>query len=87
MIVREPNGEPKLLVVLAMAGLCEASRGTGSAFASELIPGGVPGREFRPSLSHPARTPSPPRPAPRVGRPEPRIAWGDGPICSGRSRP
>jgi hypothetical protein len=53
MIVREPNGEPKLLMILAMAGLGEASRGTGSAFASELIPGGMSGREFRPSLSHP----------------------------------
>jgi hypothetical protein len=28
-------------------------RSTGSAFASELIPGILPGREFRPSLSHP----------------------------------
>jgi hypothetical protein len=28
MIVREPNGEPKLMVILFMAGLCEASRGT-----------------------------------------------------------
>jgi len=53
MIVREPNGEPKLLMILAMAGLCEASRGTGSACASELIPGGMSGREFRPSMSHP----------------------------------
>jgi hypothetical protein len=40
MIVREPNGEPRLLMILVLARLGEASRSTGSAFASELIPGG-----------------------------------------------
>jgi hypothetical protein len=34
MIVREPNGEPKLLMILAMAGPCEASRGAGSPYSS-----------------------------------------------------
>jgi hypothetical protein len=34
MIVREPNGEPKLLMILAMTGLCRASRGTGTPHSS-----------------------------------------------------
>jgi hypothetical protein len=29
-VVSEPNGEPKSLMILAMAGLFEASRGTGT---------------------------------------------------------
>ena len=34
--VREPAGEPKLMVILSVAGLCEASRGTATphSFAS-----------------------------------------------------
>jgi hypothetical protein len=32
--VGEPNGEPKLMVILFMAGLCEASRGTGTPHSS-----------------------------------------------------
>ena len=34
MIVREPNGEPKLLMILSLAWLCEASRGTGTSHSS-----------------------------------------------------
>ena len=30
MIIREPNGEPKLMVILSVVGLCEASRSTGT---------------------------------------------------------
>jgi hypothetical protein len=30
MIVREPSGEPKVMMILSMAGLCEASRSTGT---------------------------------------------------------
>jgi hypothetical protein len=36
----EPNGEPKLMVILFMAGLCEASRGTGMPLVRKLIRGG-----------------------------------------------
>ena len=34
MIVREPNGEPRLLMILALAGLGKASRGTGTPHSS-----------------------------------------------------
>ena len=34
MIVREPNGEPRLLMILALAGLGQASRGTGTPHSS-----------------------------------------------------
>ena len=41
MIVREPNAEPRLLMILAMAGLGDASRGAGTPHSSAgLIPGG-----------------------------------------------
>src|ERR1022692_268411 len=54
MIVREPNGEPQLLMILAMAGLCEASRGAGTPHSpASCPPAAVPCRDFRPSLSHP----------------------------------
>ena len=33
MIVREQNGEPKLMVILSMAGLCEASRSAGASYS------------------------------------------------------
>jgi hypothetical protein len=54
MIVREPNGEPRLLMILALAGLGKASRGTGTPHSSASeSPAAVPGGEFRLSLSHP----------------------------------
>src|SRR6266567_1105566 len=34
VIVREPNGEPKLMVILSVVGLCEASRSTGTPDSS-----------------------------------------------------
>ena len=34
MIIREPNGEPKLLTILVIAGLCEASRSAGMTYSS-----------------------------------------------------
>jgi hypothetical protein len=88
MVVREPNGEPKLLMILAMAGLCEASRDTGRRIRPRADPrrpcwqgnadsrGGVP-----------ARTPCSLGPASRAGEPEPGIEWADGSICSRRRRP
>ena len=54
MIVREPNGEPKLLMISSKAGLCEASRGTrDAAFVRELIPGGRAWQRMPLSLSRP----------------------------------
>ena len=48
MIVREPNGEPKLMVILSMAGLGEASRGAPERrIRPRAIPRRpVPGREI-----------------------------------------
>lgn len=53
MMVRESNEEPKLMMILSMAGLCEASRSTGTPhFVRELIPSRRAGKECRLSLSH-----------------------------------
>jgi hypothetical protein len=49
MIVREPNGEPKLMVILFMASLAQHRD---AASGCELIPA-VPGREMRALGSHP----------------------------------
>ena len=38
MIAREPNGEPRLLMILAIAGLGEASRSTGTGFRQRADP-------------------------------------------------
>src|ERR1035437_349888 len=88
MIAREPNGEPRLLMILALAEARRSlTRHRNTAFVRELIPGGRAWQRI-PALdesSRPGRQ-APPRPAPRVRRPESRIAWADGPVCTGRSR-
>ena len=61
MIVREPNGEPKLLMILAVAGLCEISRDGGRPHhlrADSPVAargGGTPSREGHGLLAGPAR--------------------------------